>query len=70
MPQTISKVKDDFELWWLYRWCIFRPTQICYTSLLTYEKSAILQLLNGLVAAAPGPYSLLAAALGPDFVLT
>ena len=46
------------------RWCIFRPTHIRHTQLLTYAKSAILnirptimvlQLLHGLVAAAPGP---------------
>ena len=34
-------------------WCIFRPTQIRYTTHPTYWH-VVLQLLYGLVAAAPG----------------
>ena len=50
----------------LDRWCIFRPTQIRYTPLLTYAKSAILNIrpistcfysfnLDGLVVTVSGP---------------
>ena len=44
--------------------------QIRYSTHPTYYKHVVLQLPNGLVAAAPGPLACPAAALGPYPVLT
>ena len=60
-------------------WCIFGPTPIRPTAYPTYYH-VVLQLLDAFLAAAPGPLacpsrgarppSTLAAALGPEIVLT